>query len=184
MQKTILRGIPAGVAVSLGATIPEFFYTYIGLKFLHFFISSLLLSHWIKVISIGIFLALGVFHLSRKRKKLVLKSKIHDKLYYHDFLHGTVIGFMNMLIIPYWVLIGTMLESSKMHLSYPLQILWFSVGAAIGALLVFLIYTWLAKFLNSRIQAIARYVDRAVGILFFALALVQLAVVLLNQTKL
>ncbi|MDH3651118.1 MAG: LysE family translocator [Saprospiraceae bacterium] len=173
IERTVHRGMWSGVAVSLGASIAEFVYTVIALKFLSFFIAEDDFGDKIKLFSIFIFLGLGLWYLLRINSPSITIKSVLFRHYYYDFFKGLIIGFMNLLIIPYWILVGSMLESNGMLFSENQVIVIFSGAAVAGALSVFLIYVRLVRIIVRKIKLVIQYTNRAVGILFFLLALFQ-----------
>jgi len=174
MERTVHHGSWSGVAVAMGATVAEFVYTFIALKFLTYFMAEVQVDQGIRIASFIIFITLGLFFFLRslKPRKKRLLPQVDGQ--HWDFFRGVVIGFMNMLIIPYWIVIGTMLESKMMSFSYNYLILFFSTGAALGAFAVFLCYIKLVKLVMARMEKAIIYTDRIVGTLFFTLSLIQL----------
>lgn len=95
----------------------------------------------------------------------------HDKN--REFYKGVILGAMNMLIVPYWLLIGVWLKSNDIQINNISEILIFSIGAALGAIAVFIIYGKLAQYVSGKIHQVADYTNKGAGVLFLILALIQ-----------
>jgi len=81
---------------------------------------------------------------------------------------------MNMLIVPFWLVVGLWLESNGLIFENTAYIIWFSVGSALGALLIFGVYVEGSNFFLNKRQKIAAYANKVIGGLFLILAVVQL----------
>jgi threonine/homoserine/homoserine lactone efflux protein len=170
-EKTIHDGYRSGVMVALGATVIEFSYTYIAITSVDFFIQNDDVNLYINLIAMTVFFALGFYHLFKKTK-MVLDSKGEYKTF--DFVKGIMLASVNMLIIPFWIFLSLWLKSYDFDFSTNYQILIFSIGAALGALAIFLTYSLLGKFVVSKIQKVSLYTNRVVGVLFLMLGIYQL----------
>ena len=174
LARTIHAGKKAGIAVALGATVAEFTYTYIALKFLKLLLGTSMVSVSIKLVSLVLFIGLGVYYLKRIRNdQFNLKPPV--ELYQkQDFLKGLIVGFLNMLIIPFWLVVGAALEDRGLSFDDQQKVIVFSLAAAFGALVVFLLYVRMVKLISRRIEHAIKYTDRAVGVLFLGLAIFQI----------
>jgi threonine/homoserine/homoserine lactone efflux protein len=170
-EKTIHDGYRSGVMISLGATVIEFSYTYIALVSMDFFIQNVGVNLYINLIAMMVFFTLGFYHLLRKTKT-ILDSDGEYKT--SDFVKGIVLASMNMLIIPFWIFLAVWLKNYGFEFATTSQILIFSIGSALGALVIFLLYTRLGKLVVSKIQKVSYYTNRTVGLIFLLLAMYQL----------
>ncbi len=170
-EKTIHNGYRSGVMISLGATVIEFLYTYIALASMDFFVQNVGVNLYINLIAMTVFFALGFHHLLKKTKSIP-DSKGEYKTF--DFIKGILLAAMNMLIIPFWIFLAIWLKTYGFDFSSTSQILIFSVGSALGALVIFLLYTLLGRFVVYKIQKVSFYTNRTVGVLFILLAVYQL----------
>ncbi len=169
-EKTIHDGFRSGVMVSLGATVIEFLYTFIALSFTDFFLDNVSVNSTINLVAMTVFFGLGFYHLF-KRTNTILESGGEYKSF--DFIKGFLLAAMNMLIIPFWIFLVIWLKNYGFEFSTEIQILVFSTGSALGALSIFLLYTRLGKYIVQRIQKVAFYTNKTVGILFLLLGIYQ-----------
>ena len=170
-EKTIHDGFRSGVMVALGATVIEFLYTYIALSSTDFFLDNVNINSTINLIAMVVFFGLGFYHIFKK-SKVVLNHSGEYKTF--DFFKGLILASMNMLIIPFWIFLVIWLKNYGVELSTNFEQLIFSAGAAFGALIIFLLYVRLGKFIATRIQKVAFYTNKLVGSLFLMLGIYQL----------
>ena len=170
-QKTLEKGKVAGWQIAMGATVIEFVYTLIALYGLE---ALSIESAWKRYVQIGtlfLFLILGIYYYRKAPSTLRATKSSSQRL---DFFLGMGVGMMNMLIIPFWLVVGLWLESNGMNFDEAGCIVWFSVGAALGALLIFVVYIEGSHAILQKSQSIATYANKVIGIIFFLLAIVQL----------
>ena len=170
-EKTIHNGYRSGVMVSLGATVIEFLYTFIALMSIDFFVQNVSVNVYINLLAMIVFFVLGVYHFSKKTK-LILESEGEYKTF--DFIKGILLASMNMLIIPFWIFLALWLKNQGFEFSSMSLIFVFSTGSALGALLVFLLYIWLGRFIVNKIRTVSFYTNKAVGLVFLILGIYQL----------
>jgi flagellar biosynthesis component FlhA len=91
-----------------------------------------------------------------------------------DFIKGILLASMNMLIIPFWIFLAIWLKNYDFTFSSASQIWVFSIGSALGALVIFLLYSRLGSFVVTKIQKVSYYTNKTVGLLFLLLAIYQL----------
>ena len=166
MQRTVYKGSAAGIMVGLGAGIAEFVYPLISLLFLSFFLGENQFNQYIRILSVFVFAAMGIYYLLKKGEIVIKEEKIRTRFLYQDFGKGVILGFTNMLIIPFWVLVATLLETNEMSFGDMGLNVIFSLGALIGALIVFFLYVKLVRILISRFEKIGRWMNKIVGMLF------------------
>ena len=171
IEKTIHDGYRSGLMFALGATVIEFLYTYIALTSMEFFLDNVEVNSFINTLAMVVFFSLGLYHIFKKTKT-ILDSEGEYKTF--DFFKGTMLAAMNMLIIPFWLFMAIWLKNYELYFLSNSQILIFSLGAALGALMMFLLYSRLGKYIAQRIQKVAFYTNKTVGVLFLLLGIYQL----------
>ena len=171
VEKTIHDGYRSGLMFSLGATVIEFLYTFIALASMDFFLDNVEANSFINTLAMVVFFGLGFYHLFKKTKTVLESEGAYNSF---DFMKGIMLAAMNMLIIPFWIFLAIWLKNYDVEFSSNTQILVFSVGAGIGALMIFLLYTRLGKFIAQRIQKVALYTNKTVGVIFVLLGIYQL----------
>ncbi len=84
------------------------------------------------------------------------------------------IAGMNMLIIPTWIFIAVWLKGNGFDFTHLREILSISLGAGVGALLIFLGYVRLSRFILARMSKVIKYTNVFLGLIFITLAIYQL----------
>lgn len=176
MQRAIESGKKAAILMAFGATLPEFFYTYIALYGFDFFNNNTVVNEHIQLIATIIFFLLATYFLSKKPE--VQRLEKNEKENYFDFGRGFLIGTMNLLIIPFWIFIAIWLQSYDFTFLTQSEIILFSLGAALGALLVFLAYAELGHLVLQKIGTVIKYTNKVVGLMFLGLGVYQLTQIL------
>ncbi len=171
MQRSVAKGKRAGLMIAAGATIMEFVYTFIALKSLDLFAENIEWDSYIKIISTIVFFVLGAYYFFKQPTEVSKPTSSYD---YFDFFRGFMVGFMNLLIVPFWIFIGVWLQSNGMEFIDNTYIVNFSLGSAIGAFLAFLLYIWFSGLIEDRLNQINKYTNKIFGLLFIALGIFQL----------
>lgn len=172
VQTTVQEGKKAGLLNAMGATVPEFFYTYLALVAADLLLDNLTLTHYIKISALVVFLALALWFwlvqpADETSEKVVVAAR------YQYFIKGMAAGFFNFLIVPFWLFIIVWLQANGVELKGQAGILFFSFGGALGAFFVFFLYIELGHFLLKRISSVRRYINKSVAVIFFLLFLYQ-----------
>ncbi|MFT5168429.1 MAG: threonine/homoserine/homoserine lactone efflux protein [Saprospiraceae bacterium] len=171
MKRTIEASKQAGLMIALGATIPEFIYTYVALYSFDFLNDNIEINQNIQIATIIVFFSLAIYYLL---KKVVAPKMINPKDNYFDFFRGVLVAFMNLLVLPFWVFIALWLKSYEFYFSTQSQMLTFSLGSALGALVIFLAYVQLGVFIIKKKNTIILYTNKIVGVIFLSLSFYQL----------
>ncbi|MFK8161709.1 MAG: LysE family transporter [Lewinella sp.] len=171
-QTTISEGKSAGFKNALGATIPEFLYTYVALVGIDFLLDHADIGRYIQWASVVVFLALGLWFWFAKPPEIGTVPVVanHRKF----FLRGLTAGFFNFLIVPFWVVVVGWLRANDYVIDGQQVFLGFSLAGALGAFLAFVLYIELGAVILRRFQTAAVYVNRVVGGLFLGLFAYQL----------
>jgi len=170
-QRTIEQGKSVGRKIALGATVVEFTYTIIALYGLNVIPVNAVWTKYIEIGTIFLFLLLGIYYL---RKPSLQNLELKPARQGLHFLQGIGIGMMNMLIVPFWLVVGLWLQSNGLAFDQNLPIVIFSFGAALGALLIFIVYIEGSVLLLNKSKAIATYSNKVIGSLFIILVLFQI----------
>ena len=125
---------------------------------------------YIQIVTIGLFFLLGIYYWFKSPTALKQAS---SKLKQKNFIQGIGIGMMNLLIVPFWLVVGLWLESNGITFENTSCILWFSVGATLGALLIFVAYIEGSVFLLNKSEKVTSYANKMIGGLFLVLAFIQ-----------
>jgi threonine/homoserine/homoserine lactone efflux protein len=170
-EAAIQRGVKVAIFMGIGASIVEFFQSYIALAFYNILTTNPKVERTIIFICIPIFLIIGVYYLFKKNNQMPPPTtKAANAM-------GAAKGFMlsafNLIAIPYYVVVGGYLASSKYISLRPEFIAAFATGVVAGSFLVFVLYAKLGQYIRKKSERLSRYASKIVGILFITIAVSQ-----------
>ena len=101
-------------------------------------------------------------------------AQMKDKRKTSPFLRGAIIGILNPQALPFWVAVIAALKSSA-WVSFGMWdfILLFLFGVSLGKLVALLLYGKMSLLIVSRITSLSQWMNRIIGGIFIALALIQ-----------
>ncbi|HOX82726.1 MAG TPA: LysE family transporter [Chryseolinea sp.] len=150
----------------IAASIVEYPYAWLAVKFEYLITSSPLITENIQLITAIVMLTVGVLTLWTANKPSELGEKFKDS----GFRRGILLGILNPLALPFWV--GTTAYLRGQHwidLSTTLNLHAYLLGASLGALAVFMLFAYLAQRIISefqqgdRVKKIPGYILLALG---------------------
>jgi threonine/homoserine/homoserine lactone efflux protein len=166
MRLTINRGLKQALQFIVAFSCVEFFFTYFimhAAKWLSAQANLATLIDWVMVV---LFTVLGtVTWIHRKRSPKTKNTSEHDSIKY-----GILLGFLNPMQIPFWMVTGTYVITHQWILDGRLALVIFSIGSAGGAFLCLFMYAKFANFIQSRFELSTRVINTAIAILFYAFA--------------
>ena len=166
MQLTINRGLKQAAQFITAFSCIEFFFTYFimhAAKWLSAQANLATLIDWVMVVLFSILGTITWIH--RKKPPETKNYSEHDSIKY-----GILLGFLNPMQVPFWMITGTYLITHEWILDGRLALVIFSAGSAAGAFLCLFMYARFAKFIQSRFELSTRVINTAIAILFFAFA--------------
>lgn len=165
VQITINRGIKQALQFIIAFSIVEFFFTYVvmlGAKWLSAEVRLDTIIDWIMVVLFG---TLGIITWRNRNKPPKTTYSEHASIKY-----GILLGFLNPMQIPFWMVTGTYLITHEWIDDSPVDLIFFSIGSAAGAFIALFLYARFAKFLQKRFALSTKVIDTAIAILFFGFA--------------
>lgn len=157
--------------MGIGASIVEFFQSYVALSFFNILTSNPKLERTIVIFCIPIFLLIGVFYLFKKNKGM---PKATDKgSQVMGVAKGFLLSALNLVAILYYVFIGGYLANLKLITLLPDKIASFSLGVVVGSFLVFVLYAKLGEYIHNKSEKLSRYASKVVGVICIGLAVSQ-----------
>jgi len=101
----------------------------------------------------------------KHRKKAPKESKNSSR---DSITYGILLGFLNPVQIPFWMITGTYLITHEWIETgrWPLAV--FSVGSAAGAFLCLFIYAKSARYVRDKLDLSNRTINTGIAILFFS----------------
>lgn len=169
----INKGVKAGVIMSFGAAIIEFFQVWIALKFTWLFAEGGAIGNILQIIAAVVFFVAGIYFLFfGKAKPATLKAKIGVKKR-RAFIQGVGISLLNLMVIPYWIFYGTLLTENGLLEKENLCVLLFAAGATAGAFALLVCYSFLGAKILSKSEMMTRWVNGFIGVVLIAFGIYQ-----------
>lgn len=169
-ERTITRGYRGGLMVSLGAGVTQLIYTFVAVYFIDIIIRNAIITETINWIAGIIFLVLGLFYIVKKVKKIQPVRNTSDSKH---FGYGMAVAAMNFLIIPTWIFVSVWLKGNGYDFTHLREILFISLGSAIGAVFIFVGYVRMSRYIILKMSRIIKYTNRFLGFVFLSLAAYQ-----------
>jgi threonine/homoserine/homoserine lactone efflux protein len=165
VQITINRGLKQALSFIISFSCVEFFFTYFimhAAKWLSAQVKLDTVIDWVMAVLFGVLGAITWIH--RKKPPETSYSE-HDSIKY-----GIILGFLNPVQVPFWMITGTYLITHEWILDGKLALVIFSIGSAAGAFLCLFLYAKFAKYIQSKFALSTRLINTSIAILFFAFA--------------
>lgn len=168
VRTTIEKNRREGFWFSLGAATVVILQAFLALAFAKFFANNPHIVERLKLAGVFVLFALSVAFFFQARKKFKGEgSKRKGK----SFVVGFLMGTMNMLAIPFYLVLSSVLENRGMLIIEQPYITLFVFGVFLGSLSLFLVYRQFASIIQKRAQFIARNINYILSILFFILGI-------------
>ena len=172
------------VYFSLSASFIEFFYSYLAIKGEIFLSENIFLNYIFSYITMFAFFVLGILNISSKEKRTVegiirVPNMSLSLSYFHIIRKGFILSVLNPQAIPFWFVLSNFLEKQDLvEFHSTADTLYYTSGVAFGTLICLLAFAlFVGKILKQR-QIRMKILNRAIGILFFSLALFQFGKIL------
>jgi threonine/homoserine/homoserine lactone efflux protein len=166
VQITINRGMKQALQFITAFSCVEFFFTYFIMNAADWLSTQVHLDTAIDWVMVVLFGALGtITWMHRNKPPKQSKRPNRDSITY-----GILLGFVNPMQIPFWMITGTYLITHEWIETgrWPLAV--FSLGSAAGAFLCLFIYAEFAKFVRDKLDLSNRKINTSIAILFFGFA--------------
>lgn len=165
IQIAVNRGLKQALMFISSFSCVEFFFTYFIMHAAKWLSGQVKLDTIIDWVMVVLFSVLGIITWANRNKPPETTYSEHDSLKY-----GILLGFLNPMQIPFWMITGTYLITHQWILSGKLALVIFSLGSAAGAFLALFFYARFAKYIQSRFALSTKAIDTAIAIFFFAFA--------------
>ena len=162
---TINRGLKQAVLFVTSFSCVEFFFTYFimhAAKWLSAQVKLDTVIDWVMAVLFGV---LGIITWVHRKKPPETNYSEHESIRY-----GILLGFLNPVQIPFWMITGTYLITHQWILTGKLALVIFSFGSAAGAFLCLFLYAKFAKYIQSKFALSTRFINTGIAILFFSFA--------------
>ena len=170
-EASIRRGVRAGIAMGIGASLVEFFQSYIALSFFNILSTNPRMERTIIVTCIPIFLVIGFYYFFKKNT--AMPHPTNKASHVIGLAKGFMLSTLNLIAIPYYVFIGGYLHSANYISLEPQFIASFALGVVAGSFAVFLLYAQLGQYIRQKSERLSHYASKIVGLIFIAIAISQ-----------
>lgn len=170
-EASIQKGARIGIMMGIGASVVEFFQSYVALSFYNILINNPKTERTIIIICIPIFLLIGTYYLFKKNSHMPRPT--HRAAHAMGVAKGFMLSALNLIAVPYYVFLGGYLANSGLIRLQPDLIAAFSLGVVAGSFLVFVLYAELGRYIQRKSDKLSRYASKIVGSIFIAIAISQ-----------
>jgi threonine/homoserine/homoserine lactone efflux protein len=168
---TIEKNKREGFWFSLGAAMVVIAQAFIAIAFAKYFANNPQVVERLKLGGVFVLFLLSVVFFIKARKKFEgTGSKRKGK----SLLLGVLMSAMNMLSIPFYLVLSSVLESKGLLITKQPYINLFVSGVFAGAFALFLLYVQFASIIQKKAQFIARNINYILSALFFVLGILSL----------
>ncbi len=171
VRTTIEKNRNEGVWFSLGAALVVIPQAFIALVFARYFSDHPEIVQRLQVAGIVVLLFLSVVFFFQARKKFKGEG---TKRKGKSFWIGILMSMMNMLAIPFYLVLSSVLENRGLLNTEQPYINLFVSGVFLGAFTLFFMYVLFAQIIEKRAQFIARNINYILSLLFFVLGILTL----------
>lgn len=171
VRTRIERNKKDALLFSLGAALVVIPQAYIALAFAKYFVKHPEVVDRLKIAGIVVLFTLSVFFFFQARKKFKGEGK---KRKGNFILVGMFMSVMNMLAIPFYLVLSSVLEKKGLLIMNQPYISIFVGGVFLGALSLFVVYVLFAAVIERKAQFIARNINYILSVLFLGLGILTL----------
>ena len=162
---TINRGLKHALQFITAFSCMEFFFTFFIMHAAGWLAAQVRLDVVIDWVMTILFMGLGAITWLHRKKPPKPNYAQHDSIRY-----GILLGFVNPMQIPFWIITGAYLITHKWILTGNFAFVILSLGSAGGAFLCLLLYARFARYIQSKFALSTRMINTGIAILFFAFA--------------
>ena len=167
-RTSIEKNTKSAINFAIGASVVVVAQAFIALSFTNYLNTFPDILVTLQKVALVIFLALSFFFFVQARKKKQANTA-KPKRKNNDFAGGVLLSSLNILSIPYYCGLSTILDvEGWVNLNAPFNYV-FITGAALGTFLLLLVYINFAKTIERRAAYIARNINYILSGLSFLL---------------
>jgi len=171
VRTTIEKNRNEGIWFSLGAALIVIPQAFIALVFARYFSEHPEVVQRLQLAGIVVLFLLSIVFFFQARKKFKGEgAKRQGK----SFWIGMLMSAMNMLAIPFYLVLSSVLENRGLLNTEQPFINLFVSGVFLGAFTLFFVYVQFAQIIVKRAQFIARNINYILSLLFFVLGILTL----------
>ncbi len=162
---TIVRGMQQALRFIISFSIVEFFFTLFIMHAARWISQQAHLETLIDWVMAILFTILAI--VTWRSRNHPPETKYSEQA---SIRYGIILGIVNPMQIPFWMVAGTYVISHHWISSGPLALILFSLGSAAGAFLCLLAYAKSAQYIQERFALSTKVINTAIAILFAAFA--------------
>lgn len=174
IQTTLNKNFSAGVAVAIGGSIPEIFYSALALEGLLIIQQNQSLLDTLNLLMIPVFIIMGIVYFFQKNPdvNIAVSTPTNRKV---NFLKGFTLGMINPQVLPFWFFMSVYINKYIAINSFATKSA-FVLGAVTGAFGILYLFAFISSRQQQNIQKLLRgySINRVIGLIFLALALFQI----------
>ncbi|MGA9270548.1 MAG: LysE family transporter [Lutimonas sp.] len=171
VRTAIEKGRESGRWFALGAALVVIPQAFVALVFARFFADHPEVVERLNYAGIFVLFGLSVMFFLQARKKFKGEGKKRSG---KSFWAGMLMSSMNMLAIPFYLVLSSVLENRGMLVTEQPYINLFVTGVFLGAFGLFMTYVRFADVIQKRAQFIARNINYILSALFLILGILTL----------
>ncbi|MDO5607283.1 MAG: lysine transporter LysE [Capnocytophaga sp.] len=171
---SVLRGKKAALIFAGGASFIVFFQSFTGVYFAKYVLSHPDIEHHLRVAGAVIFVLLTLFFIFSGIKSNRKVPNEYVKSRSNHFMHGMTLSALNLFPIPYYAFVGFSLTQRLWVGSLEFSVFLFSIAAATGTFLAFLVYIRLFKKLEDKLQFITRNINFIIALITGTVAVISI----------
>jgi threonine/homoserine/homoserine lactone efflux protein len=175
-QITLNKGLKQAYYFIISFSLVEMIFTFVMMRFVEWFATSLNLDRIIDIAMIFVFLVLGVITWRSRKEMPNTDTSNKDSVKY-----GILLGIINPMQIPYWLFLGTYMISHEWINTGNISLAVFSVGSGIGAGVVLYGFARFAKYIQEKFTLSSYVINKSIAILFFLLSAYHIIKVVYEQ---
>jgi len=160
---TVNRGLKQALHFIISFSCVEFFFTFFIMNAANWLSHQVKLNTIIDWVMVVLFGVLGTITWVNRKKPPVAKYSEHESIKY-----GLLLGFLNPVQIPFWMVTGTYFITHQWILTGNLALVIFSFGSAGGAFLGLFLYARFAKYMQNKFELSTRVINTSIALLFFS----------------
>ncbi|MBK7966237.1 MAG: LysE family transporter [Bacteroidetes bacterium] len=171
------RSKSAAIRMAIGGVVPELIYSSIAIFLYLKAAEYIYIKEVLSFLFIPLLFLAGVY-LYRKKAK----EEASHSLKSNDFKNGFMIGLVNPLLIPFWLIwVQQVVQRGYIKLKNPSVQIAFVIGTAVGALLLLLMVAFFTvKYKEQLERTLKGKINKLLGIICIILAFVELVRLLIG----
>jgi threonine/homoserine/homoserine lactone efflux protein len=166
VQIAINRGIKEVLKFLIAFSSAEFVFTFFMMNAADWLAQQVKLDMAIDWIMVGLFGVMGTVTWMHRKKPPTARKQSKGS----NIRLGILLGFINPMQIPFWMVTGTYLITHQWVDKDILSLLVLSVGSGAGAFLCLFAYARSAKYMKEKLDLSTLALNTGIAILFFAFA--------------